>query len=357
MKKSVGIVGASGYVGQRFVALLENHPYFDLKRIAASERSVGRRFGEVIEGREIPGLSFSAQSLNMSFSDLRDLDAFCDGLDLVFCAVNMQKSEIIELEEALARHELVVVSNNSALRSTDDVPMLIPELNFDHVQVIERQRKRLGTKHGFIVCKPNCSIQSYVPALTAVRDLGIEAVFVATYQAISGAGKDFDRWPEMRENLIPYISGEEAKSELEPLKIWGGLRDGKIINADSPKISAHCYRVAVQEGHTAAVSVKFKTKVSTAEIISAFERFNESIDTSLPHAPSKLLIYHEEENRPQPVLDGASEHGMAIHISRLREDPIFDIKFCCMSHNTLRGAAGGAVLTAEYLYRDHYLDR
>ncbi len=356
--KRVGIIGASGYVGQRFVSLLQEHPFFQIEKIAASSRSAGHSYREVIEGRRVPNLpSLNADVLNLTMQDLTDLDQFCEGLDLVFCAVNMPKAEINELEAQIAKREVVVVSNNSAGRLVEDIPMIIPEINAAHLEIATVQKKRLGTRKGFVVCKPNCSIQSYVPALTALRGFGPKTVFVSTYQAISGAGKTFESMPEIVGNLIPFISGEEQKSEEEPLKIWGHIEGDHVKKAQVPLISAQCYRVPVQEGHTAAVSVAFEKKPSQAAILEAFDRFNENLLTQgLPSAPQKFIHYYEEEQRPQPALDALKDKGMAIHIGRLREDPILDYKFCCLTHNTLRGAAGGAVLTAELLHQQGYLD-
>jgi len=283
---------------------------------------------------------------------------FCEQVDFVFCAVDMKKDEIRALEEQIARFETPVVSNNSAHRWTPDVPVIIPEINPEHAQLIEAQRRRLGTSRGFITAKPNCSIQSYVPALAALQEFGPEQVFVSTYQAISGAGKTFQDWPEMVNNLIPYIGGEEEKSEQEPLKIWGTMQAGQIIKAQSPVISAQCYRVAVQEGHTASVAVKFRKKPSQEEILARWASY-EGIpqQAKLPSAPTPFLTYFAEDNRPQPVLDREVGNGMGIAIGRLREDPLFDYKFACLSHNTIRGAAGGAVLTAELLVHLGYISK
>lgn len=358
MKKiPAAVLGASGYVGQRFVSLLQDHPYFELKELVASSRSEGKSFAEAIHGREVEGLLFRPEILQMKLRSSERLDDWSSRVRLVFSAVNMPKEAIVELEESLLRRELVVVSNNSALRSHADVPMLIPEINADHCALIPSQRKRLGIKKGFAVCKPNCSIQSYVPILSALREFGPELVTVSTYQAISGAGKNFNSWPEMKENLIPFISGEEKKSEEEPLKIWGHVADGKIVLASDVKISAQCYRVAVQEGHTAAVSVRFRRKPSREEIMSALRRFNEqSVCRGLPSAPEQMIHIHEEDGRPQVKADITADRGMCVHFGQLRDDPIFDYKFTGLSHNTMRGAAGGAVLSAEYLFREGWLD-
>lgn len=351
-KLKVGVIGASGYVGQRFVALLQNHPWFTLTKLAASAKSAGKTYKEAIQARQHDFLQVSEKvaSIVMEVVNPATAKEFAEGLDLCFCAVDMKKEDIIQLEEALAKEELVVISNNSANRWTEDVPMIIPEINPEHRALIEAQKKRLGTKNGFIACKPNCSIQSYVPALHALRSYGIEKVFVSTYQAISGAGKTFDTWPEMMGNVIPFISGEEEKSEKEPLKIWGRVEDGKLVIDRDTQISAHCFRVPVQDGHTASVTVKFTKKPSKEEILEAWENYDTGLGQyNLPTSPKRFLHYYEEENRPQVQLDVQSDKGMAIHIGRLREDSILDYQFACLSHNTLRGAAGGAVLSAELL--------
>lgn len=349
-KMKTGIVGATGFVGQRFMMLLSEHPWFEIAKIAASPRSAGRAYEEAVSGRWHFDEQLPNQLLTMELEDLSDIASFCAGLDLVFCAVDMPKDEIIKLEEAIAKQEVPVVSNNSANRLMSDVPIIIPEINPQHVDIIDTQKKRLGTNRGFIVCKPNCSIQSYIPPLSALRSFEPEAVIVSTFQAISGAGKTFKTWPEMRENVIPYIGGEEEKSESEPLKVWGKVENQAIIPAEQPTISAHCYRVAVPEGHTAAVSVRFAKAVSREDILSAWSgSSNLAQQWKLPSAPKDFLVYHEEQDRPQPALDVESDGGMAVHLGRLREDPVLDWKFACLSHNTLRGAAGGAVLTAEFL--------
>ncbi len=357
-KIKVGVIGGTGYVGQRFVTILENHPWFDLTAIAASAKSAGKTYERAVEGRWKLTEPIPACAKSLIVSNTEDMEAFCKDLDFVFCAVDMKKNEIKELEERIARTETPVVSNNSAHRWTKDVPVIIPELNPEHSEVIPAQRKRLGTCRGFITAKPNCSIQSYVPALHALRQYGIESVSVCTYQAISGAGKTFKDWPEMSENLIPYIGGEEEKSEKEPLRIWGHIEDGEIISSSGPVISAQCYRVAVQEGHTAAVSVKFKNKPTIAEILDCWKHFEgEPQQAHLPTAPRQFLCYMTEDNRPQAKLDCDYENGMGVCIGRLREDSIFDYKFTCLSHNTKRGAAGGAVLTAELLVSRGYITK
>jgi aspartate-semialdehyde dehydrogenase len=352
----VGIVGATGYVGQRFITLLADHPWFELKGLAASARSAGRSYGEAVEGRWRLTEPMPESVRDLPVQDSARVDDFVADLDFVFCAVDMEKKALIALEEKIAKTETPVVSNNSANRWTADVPMIIPEINGDHLRLIEAQKKRLGTTRGFIVAKPNCSIQSYVPALTPLLDFGPRQVFVSTYQAISGAGKTFETWPEMLGNVIPYIGGEEEKSEREPLKIWGSFAGDHIELSKEPVISAQCYRVAVQDGHTAAVSVKFARKPSKEEILARWSSFARLPQTAgFPTAPQQFLTYYEEDNRPQAKTDAMIENGMGIAIGRLREDPIFDWKFTCLSHNTLRGAAGGAVLTAELLTHEGYI--
>ena len=355
-KLRVGVIGGTGYVGQRFIALLENHPWFTCVAVAASPRSAGQRYEDAVDGRWKIDAPMPAYVKNMIVYGTDEIEKLCEVVDFVFCAVDMKKDEIKALEERIAKLETPVVSNNSAHRWTPDVPVIIPELNSDHSAIIDVQRKRLGTSRGFIAAKPNCSIQSYVPALTPLMDYGIDKISVCTYQAISGAGKTFADWPEMIGNMIPYIGGEEEKSEKEPLKIWGSVTPDGIVPASSPVISAQCYRVAVQEGHTAAVSVSFVKKPSRSEILerwASFEGAARKLD--LPSAPKPFLHYLEEDNRPQPLLDAGFENGMGVSIGRLREDSIFDYKFTCLSHNTLRGAAGGAVLTAELLTKQGYI--
>ncbi len=355
-KLKVGIIGGTGYVGQRFVTILNSHPWFNVTEIAASPRSAGKSYEQAVEGRwkideEIPE---SIKNLIVRSTD--DIEEMCSKVDFVFCAVDMKKDEIKALEEKIAKTETPVVSNNSAHRWSKDVPVIIPEINPEHAKIIESQRKRLGTSKGFIAAKPNCSIQSYVPALHALYEFGIESVSVCTYQAISGAGKTFLDWPEMVGNLIPYIGGEEEKSEQEPLRIWGKIEGEEIIKAEKPVISAQCYRVAVQEGHTAAVSVKFKTKPTKEQILECWANYKGEPQTlNLPTAPKQFLKYISEDNRPQAKLDCNYENGMGVTIGRLRDDSIFDYKFTCLSHNTKRGAAGGAVLTAELLVSKGYI--
>jgi aspartate-semialdehyde dehydrogenase len=354
-KLRVGIIGGTGYVGQRFLSLLADHPWFETTAIAASPRSAGKPYAEAVAGRWKIDAAMPVSIAGLLVESIEDLPRLCDKVDFVFCAVDMKKDEIRAMEESMARLETPVVSNNSAHRWTPDVPMVIPEINPGHMALIEAQRKRLGTRRGFVTAKPNCSIQSYVPALTPLRDFGIEKIMVCTYQAISGAGKTFADWPDMVENLIPYIGGEEEKSEQEPLKIWGSLQADHIELAGKPVISAQCYRVAVQEGHTAAVSVQFARKPALDEILARWAAFAAPEVAGLPSAPQPFLQYIAENNRPQPRLDSLCGNGMAVALGRLREDPILDYKFTCLSHNTLRGAAGGAVLTAELLVRQGYL--
>ncbi|MBN1891397.1 MAG: aspartate-semialdehyde dehydrogenase [Clostridiales bacterium] len=355
-KLKVGVIGATGYVGQRFITLLDDHPWFSCVAVAASPRSAGKTYSEAVSGRWKIDAPMPDYVKNMVVFGLDHLDAFLDEVDFVFCAVDMPKDQIREFEEKVARHEVPVISNNSAHRMTPDVPMIIPEINPEHSEVIAFQRKRLGTRNGFIAVKPNCSIQSYVPALHPLKDFGIRKVFASTYQAISGAGKTFADWPEMVNNIIPYIGGEEEKSEIEPLKIWGNLNNGQIVSTRSTMISAQCYRVAVSEGHTAAVSVLFDKKPSVDEIKARWSEFvGEAVLQGLPSAPDPFLKYFEDNDRPQPKLDVMYENGMGITIGRLREDSIFDHKFACLSHNTLRGAAGGGVLTAELLTKYGYI--
>ena len=361
MKKcDVGVIGATGMVGQRFITLLENHPWFNLKVLAASSRSAGKTYREALSGRWCMDTPLTDTVADMHVYDANeDKEKIAGMVSFVFCAVDMPKDEIKKLEEAYAKLECPVISNNSANRGTPDVPMIIPEINPDHAKVIEQQRKRLGTRRGFIAVKSNCSLQSYVPAMhPLMQKYEIESALACTYQAISGAGKTFERWPEMVDNVIPYIGGEEEKSEKEPLKIWGTLTENGIKNAESPVITAQCLRVAASNGHMAAVFIKFKgekpTKEQILKIWDSYEGMPQKLE--LPSTPKKFLHYFEEEDRPQTRLDRDNEHGMAINIGRLREDKIFDYKFVCLSHNTLRGAAGGAVLLAELLYSLGYMD-
>ena len=355
-KLRAGIVGATGMVGQRFVTLLDNHPYFEITALAASARSAGKTYIEAVGERWKLEEPMPECVKNMTIFDASDIDAIKPHVDFVFCAVDMKKDEIRALEEAYAKKEIPVVSNNSAHRWTEDVPMLIPEINDGHAKIIESQRKRLGTKKGFISVKPNCSIQSYVPLITPLLDFEPTEIVVTTFQAISGAGKTFKDWPEILDNVIPYIGGEEEKSEQEPLKVWGKIRCGKIHNAKGPKITAQCIRVPASNGHLAAVYIRFKNKPSKEEILKRWKEFSgKPQELGLPHAPKQFITYFEEDNRPQTALDRMVEGGMGITAGRLREDSVYDYKFIGLSHNTLRGAAGGAVLSAELLYKEGYL--
>ena len=354
---NVAVIGATGMVGQRFCLLLENHPWFRVVALAASPSSAGKTYRDAVAGRWAMSVPMPEKYADMVVLDAEaDMEKIASMVDFVFCAVNMKKEEIKALEERYARAEVPVISNNSAHRFTPDVPMIIPEINPQHAEIIAAQRKRLGTERGFIAVKSNCSLQSYVPALHPLLSFGVSKVAVATYQAISGAGKTFDRMPEIVDNVIPYIGGEEEKSELEPLKIWGRVEGGKIVNASAPKITAQCLRVPVSDGHTAAVFVSFENKPSKEEILRAWENFaGKPQELGLPSAPKKFLHYFEENDRPQAKLDRMLENGMAVSLGRLREDILFDYKFVCLSHNTLRGAAGGAVLMAELLAAENYL--
>ena len=353
----VGIVGATGMVGQRFITLLENHPWFKLTVLAASGRSAGKTYEEAVGPRWAMTSPMPESVKKMVVLDASKVEEVASQVDFIFCAVNMPKDEIKALEEAYAKAECPVVSNNSANRFTPDVPMVVPEINADHIEIIPAQRKRLGTKRGFIAVKSNCSIQSYVPALSALMDFEPTEVSVCTYQAISGAGKTFDRMPEIVDNVIPYIGGEEEKSEREPLKLWGHIEGDKIVSADAPRFTAQCLRVPVSDGHMGAVFVRFANKPSKDEILKAWKEFHgPAQDLNLPSAPKQFLHYFEENDRPQPKLDRMLENGMAVSIGRLREDNQYDYKFVCLSHNTLRGAAGGAVLLAELLAAKGYFD-
>jgi aspartate-semialdehyde dehydrogenase len=354
----VGIIGATGMVGQRFSILLENHPWFKVVAVAASPRSKGKTLEEAIGNRWAMPKPIPESMKNLIVYDAAaDIKEIAAQVDFVFCAVDMKKDEIKALEEAYAKAECPVISNNSAHRGTPDVPMIIPEVNPEHAEIIHSQRKRLGTKRGFIAVKSNCSIQSYVPALAPLMDYGVTKCLACTYQAISGAGKTFETWPEMVDNLIPFIGGEEEKSELEPLKVWGKIEGDKIVNATSPSITTQCLRVPVSDGHTAAVFVSFEKKPAKEEILKLWKEFKGvPQELNLPSAPKQFLNYFEEDNRPQAKLDRDLENGMAISIGRLREDSQYDYKFVCLSHNTVRGAAGGAVLMAELLAAKGFLD-
>ena len=353
----VAVIGATGMVGQRFCLLLANHPWFHAAALAASPASAGKKYRDAVAGRWAMTSPIPEQFADMVVLDAeKDIDKIASMVDFVFCAVNMKKDEIRALEEKYAKAEVPVISNNSAHRGTPDVPMIIPEINPDHAKTIEAQKKRLGTKRGFIAVKSNCSLQSYVPALHPLMQYGVKDVAVTTYQAISGAGKTFERMPEILDNIIPYIGGEEEKSECEPLKIWGHIEGDKIVNATSPRITAQCLRVPVSDGHTAAVFVSFERKPSKEEILAAWDSFSGvPQELGLPSAPKKFLHYFEENDRPQAKLDRMLEKGMAVSVGRLREDLVFDYKFVCLSHNTLRGAAGGAVLMAELLCARNYI--
>ena len=356
-KCKVGVIGATGMVGQRFLTLLENHPYFEVTALVASPRNAGKTYEQALDGRWKMTTPLPEKYKNMIVISSEDIAAVKELVSFVFCAVNMKKDEIKALEEAYAKAEIPVVSNNSAHRWTPDVPMVIPEVNADHYEVVEAQKKRLGTKRGFIAVKPNCSIQGYVPALTAVKDFGIKEMVVTTYQAISGAGKTFNEWPEMIDNIIPFIGGEEEKSEQEPLRIWGKVVDGQIVKADGPAITSQCIRVPVTDGHMAAVFVKFENKPTKEQILARWKTFSgKPQELGLPSAPEQFITYMEEDNRPQTKLDRDIYGGMGVTVGRLREDTIYDYKFVALAHNTLRGAAGGALLCAELLYKLGYFD-
>lgn len=355
-KLRVGILGATGMVGQRFISLLDGHPSFDVAVVAASPASAGRPYGEVVSGRWALAAPVPAPAASLVVRDASDVKGIAADVDFVFCAVDMSKDDTARLEESYARAETPLVSANSAHRGTPDVPMMIPEVNPEHAVVIEAQRRRLGSRSGFIAVKPNCSLQSYVPALHPLASFGIARVAVATYQAISGAGKTFETWPEMTDNVIPFIKGEDEKSEREPLKIWGSVVDGRIRDAARPAISAQCIRVPVSDGHMAAVFVSFDRKPSREEILAAWRSFSGKPQAlRLPSAPAPFLTYFEEDARPQTRLDRDIGRGMGVAIGRLRPDAIFDYRFVCLSHNTVRGAAGGAVLTAELLHAEGYI--
>lgn len=355
-----GVIGCTGMVGQRFVTLLENHPWFQLTAVAASARSAGKTYKEAAAPRWAMTCPMPEEARNLVTLDAEaDAEKLASQVDFCFCAVDMKKEDIRALEEKYAKLECPIVSNNSAHRWTDDVPMVVPELNAEHIEVIEAQRRRLGTKRGFIAVKSNCSLQSYVPALHPLLKYGVEKALVCTYQAISGAGKTFERWPEMVDNCIPYIGGEEEKSEQEPLKLWGKVEDGKIVKAQGPAITAQCFRVACQDGHMAAVFVKFREgkKPSIEQIKADWAAFRgPAQELGLPSAPKQFLHYFEEPDRPQTRLDRNLENGMAVSLGRLREDTQYDYKFVGLSHNTLRGAAGGAVLLAELLCAKGYIE-
>ena len=356
---NVGIIGCTGMVGQRFALLLANHPWFKVKALAASSRSAGKTYEEALGSRWAMKDPVPEELKSMMVYDAgTDVEKIAAEVDFVFCAVDMPKDEIRALEERYAKAECPVVSNNSAHRWTPDVPMVIPEVNPDHIEVIKDQRARLGTKRGFIAVKSNCSIQGYVPVLTALNaEYGLTKALACTYQAISGAGKTFERWPEMVDNVIPYIGGEEEKSEREPLKIWGTLKNGVINPAKKPSITAQCIRVPVTDGHMAAVFASFKKKVDLEEAVKLIKAYKgRPQELELPSAPKQYMHYFEENDRPQTKSERDLEKGMAVSVGRLREDSQFDVKFICLAHNTLRGAAGGAVLLAELLCAEGYMD-
>ncbi len=354
----VGIIGCTGMVGQRFTTILENHPWFKVTALAASARSAGKTYREAVEGRWAMKTAIPSGVAELPVYDAeKDIDKMVSLVDFVFCAVNMKNEEILALEEAYAKRECPVISNNKQHRGTPDVPMIIPEINADHASVIEHQRKRLGTKKGFIAVKSNCSLVSYVAALHPLMDLGITKVLACTYQAISGASKTFETMPEILDNVIPYIGGEEEKSEQEPMKIWGHVENGVIVNAETPNITSQCFRVPVSDGHLAATFFSLEKKVEQDEIIRRWREFESPVkNLGLPSAPNRFLYYFEENDRPQPKLDRDLEGGMAVSIGRLRPDTQYDYKCVCLSHNTLRGAAGGGVLMAELLCKLGYFD-
>ncbi len=360
MKKyKVGIIGATGMVGQRFALLLADHPWYDVTVLAASSRSAGQSYKEALGDRWCMAEPTPEKYLDMTVLDAeKDIEKIAAEVDFVFCAVNLSKAETKELEEKYAKAECPVVSNNSAHRMTPDVPMVVPELNPEHIEVIHSQRKRLGTKRGFIAVKSNCSLQSYVPALFPLHDkYTVKDVAVCTYQAISGAGKTFERWPEMVDNVIPFIGGEEEKSEKEPLKLWGKIVGDEIVSATEPHFTAQCIRVPVSDGHMGAVFVRFENKPEKEDMIEMWKSFKgRAQELELPSAPKQFLHYFEEDNMPQTKLHRNLENGMAVSIGRLREDTQYDYKFVCLAHNTLRGAAGGAVLLAELLCAEGYMD-
>ena len=355
-KLRVGILGATGMVGQRFISLLENHPWFEVVTVAASPRSEGKTYEEAVGDRWKMQTPMPEAVKSLVVMNVNEVEKVAAGVDFVFSAVDMSMEEIKAIEEAYAKTETPVVSNNSAHRWTKDVPMVIPEINPEHFEIIEAQKARLGTERGFVAVKPNCSIQSYAPVLTAWKEFEPTEVVATTYQAISGAGKTFAEWPEMVENIIPFIGGEEEKSEQEPLRIWGQIKDGEIVKASSPVITTQCIRVPVLDGHTAAVFVKFAKKPTKEQLIEKLVTFRGlPQELELPSAPKQFIQYLEEDNRPQVKLDVDFEKGMGISVGRLREDTVYDYKFVGLSHNTVRGAAGGAVLCAETLTAKGYI--
>ena len=355
-KLRVGILGATGMVGQRFIALLENHPWYEVVTVAASPRSAGKTYEEAVGGRWKMDTPMPEGVKNLIVANVNEVEKVAASVDFVFSAVDMTKEEIKAIEDAYAKTETPVVSNNSAHRWTKDVPMVVPEINPEHFEVIEAQKKRLGTTKGFVAVKPNCSIQSYAPVLTAWKEFEPTEVVATTYQAISGAGKTFKDWPEMVENIIPYIGGEEEKSEQEPLRIWGKVIDGEIVKAEGPVITTQCIRVPVLNGHTAAVFVKFAKKPTKEQLIDRIVNFKGlPQELELPSAPKQFIQYLEEDNRPQVQLDVNYENGMGVSVGRIREDSVYDFKFVGLSHNTVRGAAGGAILCAETLTAKGYI--
>ena len=355
-KLRVGILGATGMVGQRFIALLENHPWYEVATVAASPRSAGKTYEEAVGDRWKMTTPMPEAVKKLVVANVNEVEKVAASVDFVFSAVDMSKDEIKAIEDAYAKTETPVVSNNSAHRWTKDVPMVVPEINPEHFDVIEAQKKRLGTTRGFVAVKPNCSIQSYAPVLTAWKEFEPTEVVATTYQAISGAGKNFKDWPEMIENIIPYIGGEEEKSEQEPLRIWGKVVDGEIVKAEGPVITTQCIRVPVLNGHTAAVFVKFAKKPTKEELIDRIINFKGlPQELELPSAPKQFIQYLEEDNRPQVKMDVDYENGMGISVGRIREDSVYDFKFVGLSHNTVRGAAGGAILCAETLTAKGYI--
>lgn len=356
-KLRVGVLGATGMVGQRFISLLDNHPWYDVVAVAASPRSAGKTYAQAVGDRWKMTTPMPEAVKNLTVMNVNEVDAVAAGVDFVFSAVDMSKEEIKAIEEAYAKTETPVVSNNSAHRWTPDVPMVIPEINAEHFEVIKAQKHRLGTKKGFVAVKPNCSIQSYAPVLTAWKEFEPYEVVATTYQAISGAGKNFKDWPEMVENIIPFIGGEEEKSEQEPLRLWGTVENGEIVKASEPVITCQCVRVPVLNGHTAAVFVKFRKKPTKEQLIERLVNFKGlPQELALPSAPKQFMQYMEEDNRPQVTLDVDYENGMGVSVGRLREDAVYDFKFIGLSHNTVRGAAGGAVLCAELLTAQGYIE-
>ncbi len=359
MKKyRVGILGSTGMVGQRFISLLKDHPWFEVKVVAASHRSAGKTYAEAVGSKWSMDSPIPDDIKGLVVMDaVKDIRKIVSEVDFVFCAVDMEKEEIKKLELDYARLECPVISNNSAHRNTPDVPMIIPEINPEHVKVIDVQRKRIGTQRGFIAVKSNCSLQCYVPPAHPLMELGITKILACTYQAVSGAGKTLSSWSEMNDNIIPFICGEEEKSEKEPLKIWGSLGDDGIIPAKSPSITAQCIRVPVSNGHTAAVFMSFKERVDLEDVIYRWENYKcYSQELGLPSSPKKFLYYFREDDRPQIKSELMLENGMSVSIGRLRSDTQYDVKFVCMSHNTIRGAAGGAILMAELLCREGYIE-